>query len=226
MQLPSYWLPRPRFALNEKQRAACDHLLASMCTHADKPVTIDYALDIPKWQFLCYIADQEQVALHGSSNPSIQTFEPRQPTDVRAFGSQRAVYAAADGIWPLFFAILDRDRVPSIVNTCARIEFVPGHIVGPLYVFSVSRQVLHSQPWQAGSVYLLPRARFVPEPPVSFGSITLQSAQLAGFEPVVPCARLPVEPADFPFLSKIQGHDDRRIAEYVAAIEEGAPWPA
>jgi hypothetical protein len=165
------------------------------------------------------------VALHGSQNPSVRIFEPRQPTDVRAFGSQRAVYAAADGIWPLFFAILDRSRIPSIVNTCSRIEIAPNHIVGPVYIFSVSRQVLDQQPWQAGTVYILPRASFVREPASLFGNITLHSAQLASLEPVVPLAKLMVEPADFPFLTHILGHDDRRIAEYVAAIEQAAPWP-
>ncbi len=225
MQLPSYWLSRPSFTLSEEQRAACDRLLASARAHPNAPLTLDYTLPLPKWQFLCYLADQGQVVLHGSGNSSIRTFEPRQPTDVRAFGSQRAVYAAADGIWPLFFAILDRTRIPSIVNTCARIEIAPGHIVGPLYIFSVSRQVLDQQPWQAGTVYVFPRAGFVREPAASFGGITLQSAQLASLDSVVPLAMLPVEPTDFPFLAQMRGHDDRRIAEYVAAIEHAAPWP-
>jgi hypothetical protein len=42
---------------------------------------------------------------------------------------------------------------------------------------------------------------------------------------VRPLARVAVEPADFPFLSQIRGHDDDRLAEYAHALETGAPWP-
>ncbi|MDB5540334.1 MAG: hypothetical protein JWQ89_2061 [Devosia sp.] len=55
--------------------------------------------------------------LHGSTNPDIEVFEPRKSDDVNAFGDQTAVYAASDGIWPLYFAILDRQRYRmSLIN--------------------------------------------------------------------------------------------------------------
>ncbi len=64
--------------------------------------SLRYTLPIPKWQFLCYLADEHQFALHGSGDGNIQAFEPRQPSDVTTFGNQRAVYAAADGLWPMY----------------------------------------------------------------------------------------------------------------------------
>lgn len=46
--------------------------------------------------------------LHGTGEPDIALFEPRQPEDLSEFGGRRAVFAAMDGIWPMYFAILDR----------------------------------------------------------------------------------------------------------------------
>lgn len=50
--------------------------------------------------------------LHGSGNPGIAEFVPRQPLDLTDFGSRLAVFAATDGLWPMFYAILDRDSMP------------------------------------------------------------------------------------------------------------------
>ena len=69
---------------------------------------VDYGLAAPRWQFLCFLADNKEVLLHGSGNPAISRFEPRKSDDVSEFGDRKAVYAAGDGIWPIYFAILDR----------------------------------------------------------------------------------------------------------------------
>ena len=63
------------------------------------------------------------------------------------------------------------------------------------------------------------------QPPMAFGSYEVQIAQLASFVPVQPLAKLAVTPDDFPFLAQIRGHDDRRLGEYAAALQTGAPWP-
>ncbi|MEU1003082.1 hypothetical protein [Streptomyces tibetensis] len=41
------------------------------------------------------------VLLHGSGDPAIRRFEPRQPDDSSEFGNRRAVFAADDGLWPM-----------------------------------------------------------------------------------------------------------------------------
>jgi hypothetical protein len=225
MLLPNYWLKRPSEDVDEKTQLAFDELLKTTLRIGGCPV-IDFALPWPKWQFLCYVANHHDIALHGSGDPSIALFEPRQSNDVSEFGNQKAVYAASDGLWAMFFAIVDRERVMSIVNACIRIEEDSGNVHDPLYVFSVSQSRLASQPWRTGTVYLLPRSTFIIQPPITSGSSKVHIAQLASLVPVQPLAKLTVTPEDFPFLQNIRGHDDERLQEYATALQTGAQWPS
>ncbi len=222
MMLPDYWLTRPNE--DEKSTAAFEELLHTTLSIGGCP-TIQFTLPWSKWQFLCHIADHHDIAQHGSGNPNIALFEPRQSNDLSEFGNQKAVYAASDGLWAMFFAIVDRERVPSITNACIRLEEESGAVHGPLYVFSVSQSALPSQPWRTGTVYLLPRKTFSTQPPMAFGSYQVHFAQLASLVPVEPMAKLTVTPDDFPFLAQIRGHDDERLQEYATALQTGAPWP-
>lgn len=224
MNLPDYWLTRPDPPPDEEAQLAFDELLTSTLRNGDCP-TIAYQLPWPRWQFLCHVADHHHIALHGSDNPSIALFEPRQSNDLNEFGNQTAVYAASDGLWAMFFAIVDRERVGSITNACVRLADESGSLPGPYYVFSVSQSALPSQPWRTGMVYLLPRDSFIQQPPLPFGSYQVQIAQLASIVPVLPLAKLTVTPADFPFLSQIRGHDDKRLQEYATALQTGGEWP-
>jgi hypothetical protein len=49
--------------------------------------------------------------------------------------------------------------------------------------------------------------------------------QLASPVAVTPFARLRVAPRSFPFLGRIRGHDDERLADYARAVLSAAPWP-
>lgn len=224
--LPDYWLTRPNAAIDPAACAALDALLDAALAAGDG-APIPYDLPAPKWQFVCYAAERQALAWHGSGVPDIALFEPRQANDLNDFGNQKAVYAASDPLWAMFFAIVDRDRYPlSVTNACIRLADEAGQIHGPYYVFSVSRAFLPQQPWRTGTLYLLPRGTFQDQPAMPFGSSQVHIAQLASFAPVRPLARLTVSPADFPFLAQIRGHDDERLAEYAAALQAGAPWPA
>src|SRR5690606_2452905 len=121
--------------------ALLDEVIAGRQRH------IAYGLGAPKWQFLCHAAERRGLALHGSGNADIAEFEPRQSNDLNEFGTQRAVYAAADGLWAMFFAIVDRDRYAmSISNACIRLEDAAGRVSEPRYVFSVSQAARPHQP--------------------------------------------------------------------------------
>jgi hypothetical protein len=222
--LPDYWLTRPGVHFDEGAQKAFDELLDRTLGTGGCP-TIPFTSPWPKWQFLCHIADQHDIALHGSGNPDIALFEPRQSNDLSEFGNQKAVYAASDGLWAMFFAIVDRERVTSITNACVRLVDEMGTLHGPYYVFSVSQAALPNQPWRTGTVYLLPRSTFITQPPMAFGSYQVHFAQLASFMPVQPLAKLTVTPEDFAFLMQIRGHDDQRLQEYATALQTGAPWP-
>lgn len=224
MNLPDYWLTCPDVSFDEATRMAFDELLNAALSLGGCP-TIQYTLPQPRWQFLCYVADHRDIALHGSGDLEIARFEPRQSNDLNEFGNQKAVYAASDGLWAMFFAIVDRDRVKSVTNACVRLADETGALHGLYYVFSVSQSALPAQPWRTDTVYLLPRKTFTVQPPLPFGPYQVHIAQLASLLPVQPLAKLTVTPEDFPFLKQIRGHDDERLQEYATALQTGSAWP-
>jgi hypothetical protein len=225
MNLPDYWLERPILDYSSQLKADFDNLLSTLKS-AGKNTLINYNFLAPKWQFLCYLADQKGVVLHGTGNPNIQVFEPRPSNDLNEFGAQTAVYGAADGLWAMFFAILDREHWPmSTSNACIRLVDEAGLVSQPRYVFSISHSVLGQKPWRTGMVYLLPGATFINQPSLQFGPNEVRIPQLASLVPVKPFARLEVAPEDFPFLEDIRGLDDDRLGEYGQAMQSGSPWP-
>jgi hypothetical protein len=219
-QLPSYYLPRPAMP-GRDVLADFDRLLEKASSSPGR--AIDYQLAAPKWQFLCHLADTHGLLLHGSTNPGIALFEPRKSNDVHEFGDRQAVYAASDGIWPLYFAILDRQRFPmSLSNSCIRLADVAN--TEPHYFFSVSQQALAQRPFCTGWVYLLPRDGFQQQPRVTSGSLQVELPQWASPVAAKPLARLAVEPADFPFLAQLRGHDDETMFRRARANPDGFPW--
>jgi hypothetical protein len=227
--LPDYWMRRPSDVLEAAARVRFDAVLDEVLAHPDSVSGLCREIDPeccrPVWQFLCHAADHHRIAMHGSGNPHIDVFEPRQPHDLTEFGSQRAVYAASDAIWAMFFAIVDRARVESIGNACVTVIDGSGDADGPLYVFAISDAALPTEPWRVGTVFLLPRASFRQQPSTRIGDTHVQMAQLASTEPVRPLAKITVAPDDFPFLHQIRGLDDDRLQEYATAMFSGAPWP-
>lgn len=225
MILPDYWLHRPKMEIDPQQNSDFDRLFSTIKA-AGTNTRIDYTLSAPKWQFLCYLADQHGVVLHGTGEPDIQVFEPRPSIDLTEFGAQTAVYAAGEGLWAMFFAIVDRSRYPmATTNACVRLVDESGQASEPLYVFAVSQDALRLRPWRTGMVYILPGETFVNQPSLQFGAYEVRVPQLASLVPVQPVARLEVSPEDFPFLNDIRGIDDARLAEYGQAMQAGAPWP-
>lgn len=225
MNLPDYWLQRPVMDMDPQTRSDIDLLLHRLKA-AGKPIRIDYTFPIPKWQFLCYLADQHGVILHGTGDPHIQLFEPRPSHDLTEFGAQTAIYAAGDGLWAMFFAILDRVRISMATsNACIRLVDKAGQVSEPRYVFSISQYALDVKPWRTGTVYLLPGEPFVNQPSLQFGEYEVRLPQVASLVPVKPYAQLEVAPEDFPFLRDIRGIDDDRLPEYGQAMQAGAPWP-
>src|SRR4051812_36260640 len=120
MELPGYFLKRPALELSAATITAFEQLYTDY-VEAGTAQEINYQLAAPKWQFLCYLCDTKRILLHGSGNPDITEFEPRQPKDIEEFGNRRAVYAASDGIWPMYFAIVKREQVTLLMNACFKV---------------------------------------------------------------------------------------------------------
>ena len=224
MQLPHYYLERPASPLDAATVAAFEAVWTQITT-APAPAELQYELPQPRWQFLCYLADHKPVVLHGSGRADIATFEPRKADDVLEFGNRAAVYAASDGIWPIYFAILDRDRYAmSLTNACIRVVPRTGEASPPCYFFSISRPALQQQPWRNGMVYILPRTTFEPQAPIPAEDGEVHVLQWASAAPVTPLAKLAVAPGDFPFLEQMRGHDDEIQWQRIQANPNGFPW--
>jgi hypothetical protein len=224
MEVPAYYLPRPAMDHGAVTVAAFEHLYAEAVAQGDGRV-IDYALPVPRWQFLCYLADSKEIVLHGSGDPEITRFEPRKADDVDPFGDRSAVYAASDGIWPIFFAVTDKVRYNvSLVNACFRVAEAADDPSDPFYFFSITEAALRQHPWRQGMIYLLPRATFEQQPAKRRGDADVHIAQWASLVPVTPLAKIPVGPDDFPFLAEIRGHDDKALFARATADPEGFPW--
>lgn len=169
----------------------------------------------PVWEALCHFTDRCGLMAHGTSDAGIMEFVPRQADDLFEFGAQKAVYAASDGLWAMFYAVLDRTEGLGMQNAC--FSFVEEG--EPLYFFSVTKRV-----FSPGYVYLLPRATFIQDPEGELRGRKIAVAQWASLEPVKPVAKVRVQPEDFPFLHAIRVHDGARLAERIAANPSGFPW--
>lgn len=223
MQLPAYFLRRPDMSLDTETRAAFDKLLVD-AVEQGKGAEIQYALSNPKWQFLCYLCDTKGLLLHGSPNPSIEEFEPRKSNDIDEFGDRCGVYAASDGIWPIYFAIVDRERhVTSLVNAAFRVLEDAGRS-DPYYYFSINADALPHSPWRNGTIYVLPSGTFEQQPPEPLRGLTVQAEQWMSEVGVKPLAKMSVMPDDFPFLSQMRPHDFAKLTEQARHDPDGFPW--
>lgn len=219
MNLPSYFLRRPPVDDSAKSIESFERLFSDQVMQADGGF-VKYDLPVPKWQFLTYFCDSKNVVVHGSGNPAIEEFEPRQSVDVKEFGDQRAVYAASDGIWSMFYAILNRDRyVRSLYNSCNRYVDQNGQ-VEVFYFFSINDDALPHDPWRTGTIYILPKNNFEAEEKRNVSEPT----QWRSFSPVEPLAKLAIGPEDFPFLDQISGHDVAILKRRAKENPEGFPW--
>lgn len=228
--LADYWTARPPLEPAGATDAAVDEFLSlARPGEADGQLDVDPILDVrgvTPWHFLCGLAERREIAFHGTGDPSIEAFEPREPIDFAPFGNQRAVFATTDPIWAMFYAIVDRARHRLTLNNgCILVAHADEGREVPYYYFSVTGGALPKQPWRTGYVYFLPADTFVARPGATYAGYAARVPQLASPVAVVPFARLRVAPADFPFLAQIRGHDDDRLAEYAQAVMAAAPWP-
>ena len=172
---------------------------------------VAYDLPYPKYEFVQYINAQDAVIFHGSNNTEIETFSPVR-TSVELFdkagsGNLQAVYGTHDGLWSMFFAIVNRKQLRgSIRNGVMNFHNRAGETLS-VYNFSINQDQLAEKPWCAGALYLLPRETFVR---TKLSEVTY-SNEWVSEKAVKPIAKLALQPEDFPFLKQIGGHDDEEL---------------
>jgi len=223
MEAPAFLLPRPPFDLSPEKQQAFEDLWQS----TPRGDLVAYRLPYPKWQYLTYLCETKELVLHGSQNQGIRRVEPRQANDKKAFSNQRAIYAATDGIWVIYFAILDRHKYPemALFNSCLRVRISADQLGDPLYFFSITHSVLLQKPWCEGMIYILPRQSFEQEASQQAQGMEIVFPHWISPLPADPVARLAVGPQDFPFLAQIHGHNDDKLVQLATANPGGFPWP-
>jgi hypothetical protein len=216
MKLESYWLIRPEFDV------APFTAELELCLKDALKTGVAPTLPVPTWVFLIWLNHSKKYLMHGTGDPSITVFEPRQSNDVGWFGNRKAVYAASDGIWSMFFAILNRPAVPmSISNSAVRLETIPEQ---DIYFFSVTDTAITQGAFRQGWVYILPRDGFEQEPSEPHEGIKTQAHHWASLQPVKPLFRVAVEAVDFPFLQQIRAHNDEILWQRIERNRDGFPW--
>ncbi|MDP2623751.1 MAG: hypothetical protein Q8Q29_08140 [Actinomycetota bacterium] len=187
----------------------------------------------PLHSFVQWLSRRDEVIFHGSNRTDIEEFMPRRESmeldNDGGSGNLSAVYGTHDGLWAMFFAVIDRSSLRgSIRNGVGMYESAAGDRLDR-YRFSVDQRSLIRRPFTPGMLYMFPRDRFerIPlYPQGPFGN------EWACFDSVRPIGRLPVTPDDFPFLDQIGGHDDGDLIrlselgdEIFSRLRDAAPIP-
>jgi hypothetical protein len=160
---------------------------------------IQYASRFPKRRFLSYIAAHHDVLLHGSNQKDIKMLKPRKQTLFNG-KTVEAVFATRDGIWPVFYAVLDRHKLRgNMRNGC-----ITAGVERKLYFFSLTAETLALQPWTSGMIYFLPGRTFSK---ASERRITVD--EWISHEQVEPITKLEVEPEDFYFIDRVAVHQEK-----------------
>jgi hypothetical protein len=221
VRIPDHYLHRPvgwqASDVADFERLFAEHVSPGTGTQ------IRYQLAAPKWQFLCWMTESKDVVLHGGNGTKPDTLEPRQADDISEFGARNAVYAASDGIWPMYFAIADRTVVTSLVNACIDLNDHQADS-NHYYYFSINQDAMTSQPWVTGTVYVLSRDTFEAEADDTWLGRRCLPTQWASHVPVRPMASLTVTPTDFPFLNQVRSHDQQMVSDRAAQDPDNFPW--
>jgi hypothetical protein len=186
-----------------EERAAFDNLLDSTLTQGPNTL-VDYHLLYPKVDFLNYICDWRGYVAHGSPLQDFTTLQPvRLTKDSSEFGNRRQIFCSPDGTWALWFAVLDKSRIHVTENGCVRL----GHGLGRIkfYHFDLPAENKSNPPFTDGMVYIANAADFPehrPYPVLDWFDAEIEEWGSTG--PVIPLAKLPVAPSDFPYLDKVQ----------------------
>ena len=180
----------PPFTLGAGPRPEFDELL-----EPGRSSLIDYRLDVPKHEFLSYLVHTRRYLVHGTAAPDLDEVRPMPATDYEA-RTLEAVFATSDGIWPLFFATLDRTRAGSLWNGCYHVR--RGSVVHRYYFFFTEADPRDEAIWRDGTIYILPREAF---------ARTWIPNEWVSARPVRAVAKLLVSPSDFPFKLRVKRFD-------------------
>jgi hypothetical protein len=180
----------PTHAPTDVQRDEMDALVIR--ARAEGGVIDAASTGFPVHELLTHLVLQHGLLLHGTNNTELDVISPRPARD---FGTHvEAVVATDDGIWPLFYAVVARERVDGVFTACMHLGRPPS--LRRFYAFRIFGADSHEEAtWTQGAVYAVPRAGFQRE----WGNEWLRSTE------VTPVLRVLVRPSDFPLRHVVAG---------------------
>jgi hypothetical protein len=197
----------PAIRADPARREAFDVLIAG--ARARNGVVDVAECPYPIHELLTHLVLDHRLLLHGSNHRELEALEPRPARDGAT--ELDAVVAADDAIWPLFYAVLARDRVNGIFSACTHVGRPPR--VRSFYVFAIEGDPASSLSWTPGAMYAVPRDGFRRE----WGNEWVSSRV------VRPVLQLPVQPDDFPLRSTVVGlsgpEEFRRVFHHLRAAK-------
>jgi hypothetical protein len=185
------------------RQTAFDHLLNATLAQGPNSL-IDYRLPYAKVDFLNYLCDWRGYVAHGSVMIDLTILQPvRLTKDASEFGSRQQIFCSPDGIWALWFAILDKSQIHLTANGCVRLGREPGRI--KYYHFDLPAENKGTPPFTNGMVYIARAEDFPHHRPFPLLDwFDAEVEEWGSTQPVTPLMKLPVKPEDFPYLDKVQ----------------------
>jgi hypothetical protein len=165
---------------------------------------IEYHLPYPKVDFLNYICDWRGFVAHGSITQDYSVLRPvRKSTDTSEFGTRQQIFCSPDGIWAIWFAILDKSKCHLTENGCVRLGRGQKRI--KYYHFDLPEANKNDPPFSDGMIYIAQATDFPTRhhyPMLDW--LDAEIEEWGSVSPVTPLVRLHVTPQDFPYLDKVQ----------------------
>jgi hypothetical protein len=168
----------PPIATDDVRRRSFDALIAA-AREGDGTLAAA-TCPYPLHELLTHLVVEHDLLLHGSNDATLEVLEPRPARDWDT--ELRAVVACDDGIWPIFYAVIARERVEGVFTACLHVGR------RRLYTFATSGDPADPASWTAGAVYALPRSGFRRE----------WGREWVSARPVRPLLRILVDWEDFP----------------------------
>jgi hypothetical protein len=149
--------------------------------------------DIPKWQFLAWIASRTPNLLHGSNAIHLDVLNPTRTgvNEPHTGGDRVAVFATSDPFLALYYAVASRKLTMNRTTNSIRLEQTP--LAERRYLLGLDFVSLAARPFMSGTVYVLPKRSF------------LLDQEWIATRSVRPIASVPVTPDDFPLLPSVVG---------------------
>jgi hypothetical protein len=197
----------PRLATDGARRETFERLIAA--ARAGDGTVDAAACPYPLHELLTHLVVEHRFLLHGSNHADLELLEPQPARDWAT--ELHAVVACDDGIWPIFYAVVARDRIDGVFSACT-------HLGRParlrrFYMFALGGDPSASTSWTRGAVYALPRAGFRRE----------WGHEWVSARPVRPELRVPVGPEDLPLRQAVIGlstpEEFRRVSHHLRAAK-------